>query len=230
MGILNLGGSEEFEEFDEYEYDEFSDYDELEDDNAEAGSGRKRLVAMVLAGLLAVVGTTFGARLIIGTGSGIEYGQARAMTVGCQSSELTVTPYAGFINQASGGIFSLDSIYIENIDNTCNGFDFVIDIFANSSSDPLTVSESATGVSTYKTFNTTRFYYQDSGTVFSRTNAYTDFDVATDTSTGSTDTKGSLLITFDPDQVESFARATNVYKITIETQRPNTTKDQLIYP
>lgn len=225
MGILNLGGSEEFEEFDEYEYDEFSDYDELEDDNAEAGSGRKRLVAMVLAGLLAVVGTTFGARLIIGTGSGIEYGQARAMAVRCQDTELTVTPYAGFINQSNGGVFSLDSIYIEGLTDKCKGYDFIIDVYSNTSSSPLTVTESATGVSTYKTYDTTRFWYIDSGTVQSMTNAYTDFDVATDTSTGTTDTSGSLLITFDPDQVANFARATDVYKITIETQLHVATKD-----
>ncbi|CAB4724465.1 unannotated protein [freshwater metagenome] len=228
MGILNLGGSDEFEEFDEFEYSEFSEYDELDEQDAGTDFRGKRLIAIFVAGLFAVVGTTFGARVLLNSGTGIEYGQGFKVTVGCQDTALTVTPYAGFINEASGGVFSLDSIYIEGISNGCNGRDFVIDVYSNTDSTPLSVSESATAKTpsyVYKTFNTTRFYYQDSSTVISRTNAYTDFDVATDTSTGSTDTTGSLQITFDPDQVASFARATDVYKITVETQLPVATKD-----
>ena len=228
MGILNLGGSDEFEEFDEFEYSEFSEYKEPDDDAAVAGSRSKRLVAMSVAGLLAVVGTTFGARAIINSGSGIEYGQAFKAAVACQDTPLTVTPYAGFINQSQGGIFSLDSIYIEGISNKCAGSDFVIDVYSNTDSTSLNVSESATSTSpsyVYKSFNSTRFWYQDSSTVTSMTNAYTDFEVATDTSTGSTDTTGSLQITFDPDQVTSFAKATDVYKITVETQSHVATKD-----
>jgi len=225
MGILNLGGFEEFEEFDEYEYDEFSEYEELEDESAGAGSRSKRLVAMTIAGLLAVVGTTFGAKVLLNGNSGLEYGQGFKTTVACQNQALTVTPYAGFINQASGGVFTLDSIYIEGLTDNCKGYDFVVEVYANTDSTPLTVSESATSTSTYKTFNSTRFYYIDSGTVQSMSNAYTDIEVATDTSTGSTDTSGSLQITFDPDTVASFARATDVYKITLETQLHVATKD-----
>ena len=225
MGILNLGGSDEFEEFDEYEYDEFSEYEELEDEGAGAGSRSKRLVAMTIAGLLAVVGTTFGAKVLLNGGSGIEYGQGFKTTVACQNQALTVTPYAGFINQASGGVFTLDSIYIEGLTDNCKGYDFTVEVYANTDSTPLTVSESATSTSTYKTFNSTRFYYIDSGTVQSMSNAYTDIEVATDTSTGTTDTSGSLQITFDPDTVASFARATDVYKIAIETQLHVATKD-----
>ena len=227
MGILNLGGSDEFEELEEFEYSEFSDYDELEVEDAGTGFRGKRLIAIFVAGLFTVVGTTFGARVFLNSSTGIEYGQGFKVTVGCQDTPLTVTPMAGFINESNGGIFSLDSIYIEGISNKCNNRDFVVDVFSNTDSTPLTVDESATSTSpyVYKTFNTTRFYYQDSSTVLSRTNAYTWFDVATDTSTDSTDTTGSLQITFDPDQVASFARATSVYKITVETQLPNATKD-----
>jgi len=227
MGILNLGGSDEFEELEEFEYSEFSDYDELDVEDAGTGIRGKRLIAIFVAGLFTLVGTTFGARLIINSTHGLEYGQGFKVTVGCQDTPITVTPMAGFINEANGGVFSLDSIYIEGISNKCNDRDFVVDVFSNSNSTPLNVDESATSTSpyVYKNFNSTRFYYQDSGTVVSRTNAYTWFDVATDTSTGSTDTTGSLQITFDPDQVASFARATDVYKITVETQLPNSTKD-----
>ena len=64
MGILNLGGSDEFEEFDEFEYSEFSEYDELDEQDAGTGFRGKRLIAIFVAGLFAVVGTTFGARTI----------------------------------------------------------------------------------------------------------------------------------------------------------------------
>jgi len=225
MGILNLGGSDEFEEFDEYEYDEFSEYEELDDEGAVAGSRGKRLVAMTIAGVLAVVGTTFGARVLLNSGNGLEYGQGFKAAVACQNLPLTVTPYAGFINQSQGGVFTLDSIYIEGLTDNCKGYDFTIEVYANTDSTPLTVSESATSTSTYKVYNSTRFYYVDSGTVTSMSNAYTDIEVATDTSTGTTDTSGSLQITFDPDTVASFARATDVYKITLETQLHVATKD-----
>ena len=228
MGILNLGGSDEFEEFDEFEYSEFSEYEELDDDGAVAAPRSKRLVAMSIAGLLAIVGTTFGARVLLNSGNGIEYGQGFKAAVACQDTPLTVTPFAGFINQSQGGIFSLDSVYIEGISNKCNGYDFVIDVYSNTDSTPLSVSESATSTSpsyVYKSFNSTRFWYQDSSTITSMTNAYTDIEAATDTSTGTTDTTGSLQITFDPDQVASFAKATDVYKITVETQLHVATKD-----
>jgi len=228
MGILNLGGSDEFEELEEFEYSEFSDYDELEIEVAGTGFRGKRLIAIFVAGLFAVVGTTFGARVILNSGTGIEYGQGFKAAVTCQDTPLTVTPYAGFINQSQGGVFSLDSVYIEGISTKCNGVDFVIDVYSNTDSTGLNVSESATSTSpsyVYKTFNSTRFWFQDSATVTSMTNAYTDFEVATDTSTGSTDTTGSLQITFDPDQVASFAKATDVYKITVETQSHVATKD-----
>jgi hypothetical protein len=48
---------------------------------------------------------------------------------------------------------------------------------------------------------------------------YTDVELLNDTST-STDYDGnntSFLLTFDPDQVANFADATQVYKITIES-------------
>jgi hypothetical protein len=50
--------------------------------------------------------------------------------------------------------------------------------------------------------------------------SYTDFDILTDTSAGSTeytDDLASIQITFDPDRTPTFADATLIRKITIQT-------------
>ena len=177
--------------------------------------------------VLVAVGAAFGANIVINSGNGgkIEYGQGFKQTVACQSGELTVTPYAGFINASN--VFSLDSIYIEGISNSCKNVDFIIKVWDNSQTNSsLTVSDSNTSGSNYNTFSTFRFNYVDSATaITSKSNAYIDVENATDTSTGTTDATGSLQITFDPDQVADFANAQSVYKITIETAVPNANKD-----
>ena len=228
MGILNLGGSGDSDEFDEYYYDdEHVEYLESDDEGAVSGTRSKRLIAMALAGFVAVAGIAFGAKVVINSGGSIEYGQGFKQTVSCQNQQLTVTPFAGFINQANGGFFSLDSIYIEGLTDNCKGVDFIVKVYQDTQTAALGVTDSATDVAKtqYMDYYSTRFWYQDSGTVTKRSNAYTDIEVATDTSTGTTDTSGSLQITFDPDVVTDFANAGQVYKITIETAIHNGTKD-----
>ena len=101
----------------------------------------------------------------------------------------------------------------------CVGKDFTIKVFNNSSSDALTISETATSVGVYQNFQSFRFYWSDSVTVTSMDRQYTDVELLNDTST-STDFDNdntSILVTFDPDQVANFADATQVYKITLES-------------
>jgi hypothetical protein len=230
MGILNLGGSGDSEEFDEYYYDdEFVEHLESDDEGAVSAPRSKRLVAMSLAGILVAIGAAFGANIVINSGNGgkIEYGQGFKSTVSCQSDPLTVTPYAGFINDPTNPKFSLDSIYIEGITPTCKNIDFIIKVWDNAAnSSSLVVSDSNTSGSNYNTFSSFRFNYVDSATaITSKSNAYIDVENATDTSTGTTDQYGSLQITFDPDTVANFANAQSVYKITVETAVPNANKD-----
>ena len=135
---------------------------------------------------------------------------------------MMLTPNAGFQNANGTGKFTLDSILLENVDRACVGKDFTIKVFNNSSSDALTVGETATSLGVYRNFQSFRFYWQDSVTVTSKSLQYTDVELLNDTS-DSTDFDANVnafIITFNPDQVANYADATQVYKITVETNDP----------
>jgi len=213
MAILNLGDSGEFDEYDDYSsYD--GDHFEESDDEGAAPSGRKRLIALVMAGVIGVTGYALAAKL--GTSSGtVEFGQGIQQTTTCTAgTTITLTPYAGFINQSNGGVFTLDSIYLENIPNSCAGKDFIVRVYSDSSSTALTLGETGVAGTNYTTQSQFRFYYQDSSTVSPVTALFADVEAATDSTT---DTAGSLQITFDADRIASFAQAGQVYKITLES-------------
>ena len=218
MGIFRKG---EYEEFDGSVY--------YADDPAEFHATPEKAKNPIKFGFItfiSVLGIALGANLALNVGANnrLEFGQGFAVTTGCQGklspyNTMMLTPYAGFQNANGTGKFTLDSILIENVDRSCVGKDFTIKVFNNTSSDALTISETATAVGVYQNFQSFRFYWQDSVTVTSMSRQYTDVELLNDTST-STDYDGnntSFLLTFDPDQVANFADATQVYKITIES-------------
>lgn len=218
MGIFRKG-----------EYEEFDDSVYYADDPAEFHAAPEKAKSPIKFGFItfiSVLGIALGANLALNVGANnrLEFGQGFAVTTGCQGklspyNTMMLTPYAGFQNANGTGKFTLDSILIENVDRSCVGKDFTIKVFNNTSSDALTISETATAVGVYQNFQSFRFYWQDSVTVTSMSRQYTDVELLNDTST-STDYDGnntSFLLTFDPDQVANFADATQVYKITIES-------------
>ena len=208
------------------EYEEFDDSVYYADDPVEFNAAEDRPKNPIKFGLItfiSVLGIALGANLALQVGGNgkLEYGQGMAKTAACHvnATPITLTPYAGFQNANGTGKFTLDSILLENVDNLCVGKDFTIKVFDNSSSDPKTISETATSVGVYAGYQSFRFYWQDSVTVTSMSRQYTDVELLNDTST-STDfdnDNSSFLITFDPDQLASFADATQVYKITLES-------------
>ena len=214
MAILNMGGSDDFEDeyADAYYSDEVFESDEVD----AAPRGVKRLIAMGLGGILLVGGIAFGANAIIATGSGkLEFGQGITQNVQCAGSNtITVTPYAGFVNASGAGNFTLDSLYLEGIPASCNGKFFTFKIYSNSDSTPLVISETGTNGANYTTVSSVKFQYVDSNTATLNTPAFIDVETATDITA---DTTGSLQITFDADRIASFADAGQVYKITVES-------------
>lgn len=202
------------------------DFNESFSDDAEyvEESSSKPFLVKAIAMILAVTGIAYGANIALtpNGGSKIEFAQGFLATAACDTHDgITVIPYAGYINQVGTGKFSLDSVILENIDAACVGKDFVIQVFAESGT-ALTVSESATsaGGASYTQFNLGSFYFQDSNTVVSLDNSYIDYYILTDTSAGSTeftDNQSSINIVFDPDRILSFADATAVRRITIQT-------------
>ena len=218
MGIFRKG-----------EYEEFDDSVYYADDPAEfhaAPEKTKNPLKFGFITFISVLGIALGANLALQVGGNgkLEFGQGYAVTTGCQGkltpyNTMLLTPYAGFQNANGTGKFTLDSILLENVDRSCVGKDFTIKVFNNTSSDALTISETATSVGVYQNFQSFRFYWQDSVTVTSMSKQYTDVELLNDTST-TTDydnNNTSFLLTFDPDQVANFADATQVYKITIES-------------
>jgi hypothetical protein len=218
MGIFRKG-----------EYEEFDDSVYYADDPTEFHAAPERAKNPIKFGFItfiSVLGIALGANLVLNVGANnkLEFGQGYAVTTGCQGklspyNTMMLTPYAGFQNANGTGKFTLDSILIENVDRSCVGKDFTIKVFNNTSSDALTLSETATSVGVYQGFQSFRFYWQDSVTVTSMSKQYTDVDLLNDTSdaTDFNANTNSFLLTFDPDQVANFADATQVYKITIES-------------
>lgn len=214
MGIFRKGESSEFDDSVYYA-------DDPAELHAVAASARNPLKFGFVT-FISVLGIAFGANLALNVGSNnrIEYGQGFQTVLSCQpNSVITVTPYAGFINETGTGKFTLDSILLENVHKDCVNKDFTVKLFANSSSTPLTLSETATSLGVYQGFQEFRFWWQDSVTVTAMSRQYTDIELLNDTSdaTDFNANQTAFLITFDPDQVASFADARDVFKITLES-------------
>lgn len=213
MNLLNRYESDDF--------DESYDFDDPEYGQEEQGSSKSFLVK-ASAMLLAVMGIAYGANIALtnsGGGNRIEFGQGRIATnVACDTNAgITLTPYAGYVNASGTGKFTLDSIIFENVDAECVGEDFEVQIWSNAGADALTTSETKTS-GTYTTTSAVRFYFQDSSTVTMMSNQYTDIELLTDTtSTEFSLNQSSFQLVFDPDQLSSFADATNIYKITLQS-------------
>ena len=199
-----------------FEYTDDPDFEEVQP------SGGRRLFAFSFYGALLTLGIAFGANIVLnsGNGTGVEFGQGVSQIVSCQSTgTITLTPYAGFQNVSDAGFFGLDSVILENIHQNCVGKDFIIKVYNNTDNGALTLSDSATSVSTYQVFTATRFWWSDSVTVSTMGTQYTDVELLNDTSTA-TDFDGNATafqITFDPDTAANFADTKNVYKITLES-------------
>jgi hypothetical protein len=213
MNLLKRYESDDFDESYAFDDAEYSDYEET-------GSSKPFLVKAI-AMILAVTGIAYGANIALTSNGGVtEFGQGFITTTACDSQDgITIIPYAGFINETGTGKFSLDSIILENIDAACVGEDFTIQVYAETGT-ALTVSESATAPNggSYQTFDLARFYFKDSATVESIDRSYIDFDILHDvTNNEFSSNQASIQITFDPDRTISFADATAVRRITIQT-------------
>ena len=221
MGIFRKG---DIEEFDDSVY--------YADDPAEFHAAPEQSKSPIKFGFItfvSVLGIALGANLVLNVGANnrLEFGQGYAVTTGCQGktspyNTMMLTPNASFQNANGTGKFTLDNILLENVDRACVGKDFTIKVFNNSSSDALTVDETVTSLGVYQNFQSFRFFWQDSVTVTSKSMQYTDVELLNDTS-DATDFNANInafVITFDPDQVANYADATQVYKITVETNDP----------
>jgi hypothetical protein len=212
-----------------YESDDFDEsyaFDDAENGDFEESGSSKPFLVKAIAMMIAVTGIAYGANIALTTAPGgrTEFGQGFLTATACDTQNgITVIPMAGFVNETgtvgASGKFTLDTIYLENIDAACVGNDFIIQVYGETDT-ALTLSESATSLNNYVQYDLARFSYVDSNTVRMVGTQYTDVDILTDTSAGSTEftsNQGQIQITFDPDRTVSAADASVIRRITIQT-------------
>jgi len=143
--------------------------------------------------------STFAGNISLNSGAGIEFGQGVSQTVACSGdTELTVTPYSTFVNEAgAGGTHYLSSIKVSNIPTSCYGADFSISAYGNSDSAPVAIMNTTlSGV----------VIYNNGGTF---TSSY-----GTTISSGS----GTFTVSF----TNPIALSSSVYKITMQSSTHST--------
>jgi len=207
------------------DFDESYAFDDAENGDFEESGSSKPFLVKAIAMMIAVTGIAYGANIALTTAPGgrTEFGQGFLTATACDTQNgITVIPMAGFVNETgtvgASGKFTLDTIYLENIDAACVGNDFIIQVYGETDT-ALTLSESATSVSNYVQYDLARFSYVDSSTVRMVGTQYTDVDILTDT-TSATEfnaNQGQIQITFDPDRTVSAADASVIRRITIQT-------------
>ena len=90
-----------------------------------------------------MVQTTLAANISLNTGSPLEFGQGISATTACSgATNLTITPNSTFVNSSGAGAHYFSSVTVSNIPSNCQGFDFTINAYNNSSSTPLALFNS----------------------------------------------------------------------------------------
>lgn len=97
------------------------------------------------------LGSTLAASINLNNNGPVEFGQGIAQTVACSGDEnLTITPNATFVNSSGGGTFQFSSVKVSDIPSSCNGKDFTIRAYGDSSNIPLALfDDDATSVVAY---------------------------------------------------------------------------------
>ena len=177
-------------------------------ENKRRSRSRTPLKVILGIGALATVLTlaqTLAANININSGP-VEFGQGVAQTTSCDQDGLTVTPLSTFVTSGDG-YFNFTGIGLTDISSNCLGTDFLISAYPDTGSALELDSGGATVARiTFDGASTDTVTSGKTGT------SYFDGGIADATSTGFT-----LVLASSPN------RATDVYKITLETQAHDTT-------
>jgi hypothetical protein len=208
------------------DFDESFVFDDAENGDFEESGSSKPFLVKAIAMMIAVTGIAYGANIALTTAPGgrTEFGQGFLTTTACDTQGgITVTPMSGFVNETgtvgASGKFTLDTVYLENIDAACVGNDFIIQVYGETGS-ALSLTESATSLNDYVLYDLARFSFVDSDTVRMVGTQYSDVYILTDNSAGSSEFTSNLSeiqIVFDPDRTVSAADSSVIRRITIQT-------------
>jgi hypothetical protein len=96
------------------------------------------LIFLTCGGLF--IQTTLASNISLNSSGNIEFGQAVARTIACDSDGITVRATASFVNAQGGGSYVLGSINVSGVDSSssgCQGEYLTIKAYGNTSSTPL---------------------------------------------------------------------------------------------
>jgi hypothetical protein len=147
------------EEFDEFDEDDAWYSDDPEEKEKEPFRSKINAFVPIAALVIAAsffLPTTIGGLITLGSGNKVEFGQSSNLTVSCSgSTDINVLPAATFVNVGSAtGTHYLNSIKVSNVPTSCNGVDFLVSVYDNSSSSPLALaSRSPSLVKVYSSSN-----------------------------------------------------------------------------
>jgi hypothetical protein len=96
------------------------------------------LIFLVCGGLF--IQTTLASNISLNSNGNVEFGQAVARTLACDSNGITVTASASFVNAQGGGSYVLSSINVSGVDSSssgCQGEYLTIKAYGNTAPTPL---------------------------------------------------------------------------------------------
>jgi len=103
-----------------------------------SGSRKPFKLVLGIGTLVATIalGSTLAASINLNAGAPVEFGQGVAQTTACDD-EVTITPYATFVNDEEDADFLFTSFSVTGISTSCYGKTFTIKAYSNSGNSPL---------------------------------------------------------------------------------------------
>jgi hypothetical protein len=128
------------------QYESGADYGYYSDDPVFEEVAKKNRIQKIFGAITILiaasifVNTTLAANVSLNNGPTVEFGQGIQQTTACSgNTALTLTPLSSFSNSAGGGSYSLASIKVTNIPDSCFGSDFTLNVYGETSTSPLAI-------------------------------------------------------------------------------------------
>lgn len=128
----------------EADYGSYSDDPVFED--LPASSTLKKVLGAIsiLVAAAFFMNTTLASNVSLNSGQSVEFGQGILQATACSgNTTLTIRPASVFTNTTGGGTYSLASIKVSNIPDSCIGSDFLLNAYGETSSAPLAIFNSS---------------------------------------------------------------------------------------
>lgn len=114
-----------------------------------------KFIPVAFIAAITVFGSTLAANINLGAGNSLEFGQGIQLTTACSgNTALKITPQAKFVNVQGGGAFYFKSVTVSNIPLGCQGSDFILNAYGETSAVALSIFDvTAKGAIVYHSSN-----------------------------------------------------------------------------